>query len=137
MRLYSMHGLWHGPLPTGLGCICMRCMHVCGSTAHKLGGHCKDCLQRWRLKLFSFLTRLSSPIAAALLLFPCTLRNAVQMPSRAVASAAVVLMGLVWASVGLALLVATEYLESPAAKCAWCPCACHQVHAPKMATQER
>lgn len=53
-----------------------------------------------------------------------------QMPSRAVASAAVVLMGLVWASVGLALLIATEYLESPAAKCAWRPRACHRMHAP-------
>ena len=70
------------------------------------------------------------------LVFPPSLQNAVQMPSRAVASAAVVLMGLVWASVGLALLVATEYLESPAAKCAWRPRACHQVHAPKVATQK-
>ena len=54
------------------------------------------------------------------------------MPSRAVASAAVVLIGLVWASVGLALLVATEYLESPAAKCAWRSRACSHVHASRV-----
>lgn len=40
-----------------------------------------------------------------------------QLPSRGVASAAVALMGLAWASVGGALLLATEYLESSAAKC--------------------
>ena len=44
-------------------------------------------------------------------------RLAAQLPSRGVASAAVALMGLAWASVGGALLLATEYLESSAAKC--------------------
>lgn len=92
--------------------------YVRASCAHSFGGYCKDCVIKFGFHYSS------QP--------PClpTLGCAVQMPSRAVASAAVVLMGLVWASVGLALLIATEYLESPAAKCAWRPRACHRMHAP-------
>ena len=102
---YSMHRSRHGLL-NGLACICMFCMHVCGPLEHT----------NWDAIVWTALQKIA-------IIVP-TLRHPVQMPSRAVASAAVVLMGLVWASVGLALLIATEYLESPAAKCAWHSCAC-------------